>query len=97
MTPPASPSNVEPSPCRPWTSPTASRPLPVPAGTYELSLDNYGAAPHTLTSDELGVDLEASEGRSATTTVDFPPGRHTFYCTLSGHRDAGREFTLHIE
>lgn len=72
-------------------------PPAIPAGTYQLTLDNNGALSHTLTSDDLGVDLEASAGRSATTTVDFPPGRHTFYCPVPGHRDAGMEFTLHIE
>lgn len=45
----------------------------LPAGTYELRLDNHGYIDDTLTSDALGVDLRANPGSTDSATVMLPP------------------------
>jgi plastocyanin len=60
------------------------------AGTTTLRLIDTGISVHNLTVDELGVQLVASRGRYAETTiVDPPPGTYRFYCSISGHAEAG--------
>lgn len=67
---------------------------PIPAGAYELRLENRGDLGHTLVNDDLGIDLVATARQQAATTVDLPPGEYLFYCRISGLRDAGMELKL---
>lgn len=68
---------------------------PIPPGSYELVLANYGTRQHTLVNDALGVDLHADAalmGRDVTvagTRVRLTPGTYTFYCRIPGHREQG--------
>lgn len=69
----------------------ASEPSPI-------TLVNRGYVAHNLTVDELAIELVASRGGSdGLTLVDPPVGVYTFYCSVSGHREAGMEGTLIIE
>lgn len=80
----------------PYFSPTE---LSVPAaGATRLVLTNHGYVAHNLTIDELGIQLVATRGGTdELTLVDPTAGVYTFYCSISGHREAGMEGTLTIE
>ena len=53
---------------------------------------------HNLTIDELGIQIVASRGRNAETTIeDPPPGTYVFYCSVSGHRQAGMVGTIIVQ
>lgn len=73
---------------------------PVPAGTYQLTLENHGRLDHTLVNDDLDVDLATSSQPGQltdTTTVELEPGRYTLYCRVPGHRDAGMEVDVVVD
>jgi plastocyanin len=68
------------------------------AGPTTLVLTNTGISVHNLTIDELGIQVVASRGRSGEATIeDPPPGTYEFYCSISGHRQAGMVGTLIVE
>ncbi len=68
------------------------------AGATTLILANSGISVHNFTVDELGVEIVASRGRSGqTTVVDPPPGAYLFYCSVSGHKEAGMVGRLIVE
>lgn len=53
---------------------------------------------HDFTIDVLEAHVAAEEG--ATSVGGFraeEPGRHTYYCSVAGHREAGMEGTLVVE
>lgn len=72
--------------------------LEAPAGAeIPIGLHNAGRIVHNLTIDELHVQLVVSPGQTGTADlVDVPPGTYTFYCSVSGHRQAGMEGTLTV-
>ena len=46
--------------------------------------------PHDFTVKELGIHVPAQAGKTASKKVTFDkPGTYTFYCSVSGHREAG--------
>ena len=53
---------------------------------------------HDLTIDELDAHVAADRGETEEggLTAD-EPGRYTYYCTVTGHREAGMEGTLVVE
>ncbi len=64
-------------------------------GTTTLTLVDTGFITHNLTVDELGLLIVAPRGGSGTVEiVDPPPGTYEFYCSISGHREAGMSGTL---
>jgi uncharacterized cupredoxin-like copper-binding protein len=68
------------------------------AGATTLVLANSGISVHNFTVEELGVEIVASRGRSGqATVVDPPPGAYLFYCSVSGHREAGMVGRLIVE
>lgn len=68
------------------------------AGASRIVLTNLGYAAHNLTVDELDVELVVGRGGTdALTLVDPPAGTYTFYCSVSGHREAGMIGTLIVE
>jgi hypothetical protein len=71
-------------------------PPPLPAGSYELRLDNSGGLPHTLVNDELNISLRADRGHRDSSQVHLPRGRHTFVCEIPGHAAAGMQITLTV-
>ncbi len=64
-------------------------------GTTIIRLEDDGVVVHNLTVDELDVTTVAQpRGVSETTVVDPLPGTYQFYCSVSGHRQAGMVGTL---
>lgn len=79
----------------PYFSPTEVG-LPAMA-SVRLVLTNAGYVTHNLTVDELGIQLVASRGGTAEVTLDgLAAGTYAFYCSVSGHREAGMEGTLRV-
>lgn len=73
------------------------RTLEAPAGAVSITLHNAGRIAHNLTIDELDLAIAASPGQTVSgEVVDVPPGTYTFYCSVSGHRQAGMEGTLTV-
>jgi plastocyanin len=51
---------------------------------------------HTITIDQLGVELPLPVGSHRRITFTAPSGTYTFYCRIPGHRQAGMVGTLTI-
>ena len=66
--------------------------------TVTLTLLNKGFITHNLAVDALDLVVIAPAGRSASLTIeDMEPGIYEFYCSISGHREAGMVGTLVVE
>lgn len=53
---------------------------------------------HDLTIDELDAHVAAQPGEAAEGGLRADePGRYTYYCTVTGHREAGMEGSLIVE
>ncbi|HVM15120.1 MAG TPA: plastocyanin/azurin family copper-binding protein [Egibacteraceae bacterium] len=74
-------------------------PTTAEAGEVTIAIDNQGGAPHDVTFEELGDEtvVEAAGGETAEDTVELDPGTYTYYCSVSGHREAGMEGTLEVQ
>ncbi len=69
--------------------------IEVPAGAASIRLQNAGQVVHNLTIDELDVQIVTVVGAAGEIEAeDLPPGTYQFYCSISGHRQAGMEGTL---
>jgi plastocyanin len=66
-----------------------------PGDTITLNLSNDGGAPHTFTSDALGVSEQLSPGASGTLEITVPAdgGAFRFYCEF--HRSSGMQGALY--
>jgi len=68
------------------------------SGSATIRLENAGRVVHNLTVDELGIEIVVTRGgRSEVILTDAEPGTYAFYCSISGHREAGMEGTLVIQ
>ena len=66
-------------------------------GTTVVRLEDDGVVVHNFTIDDLDVTTVAQPGGiSETTIVDPLPGTYEFYCSVSGHRQAGMVGTLTV-
>ena len=76
-----------------------ARELVIPAnGETTITLDNRGFVVHNLAVDDLELLVVAPRGRSEKVTiVDPAPGTYEFYCSISGHRQAGMVGTLTVQ
>jgi len=66
--------------------------ITVPANSaVTVNLTNAGAASHTFTIDELGVDSGeiAPQGTGTVTFNSGTPAEYEFYCKVPGHKEAG--------
>lgn len=63
-----------------------------------IQLINNGRVTHNLTIDELGVQVVVPAGGTGEVTVEGPePGAtYQFYCSVSGHREAGMVGTITV-
>ena len=70
--------------------------LTIPAsGTSTIVLHDSGALAHNFTVDELRIQIVAPPGRTGEATLlDPAPGTYQFYCSISGHKEAGMVGTL---
>jgi plastocyanin len=72
-------------------------------GEQRVAYLQEGDTRHTLvveTADGAAVDgfeLEVDHSSSDVGTVDLEAGRYTFYCDVTGHREAGMEADLVVE
>ncbi len=71
-----------------YYEPTA---ITIPAGTdVTLILPNEGAAPHNVTIDALGVDVDIAPGETEEVIINAPAGTYEISCGVPGHREAGQ-------
>jgi plastocyanin len=71
--------------------------LEVAPGDATIELTNHGQVVHNFTVDELGIQVVATPGASIEIeATDLKPGVYQFYCSVSGHRQAGMEGTLTV-
>ena len=55
--------------------------LTVPAGAVSVTVKNTGAAPHTYTNKDLGIDLVVAAGKTAEGKIaDAKPGTYKIVC-----------------
>ena len=59
-------------------------------GTYDVTFNNTGAAPHDVTFDD-GTKIAANPGEAKTATVTVPAGGIKFICSIPGHSAAGMQ------
>lgn len=73
--------------------------LTIPANTdVVINLMNDGALQHDFNVDELGVASGLlNGGESGTVTINGAPGSYEYYCSVTGHREAGMVGTLTVE
>jgi len=70
--------------------------LSVPSHQVTLYVTNEDLFWHTVTIDQLGVDLKVPVGSHRRITVAGSPGTYTFYCRIPGHAQAGMKGVLII-
>jgi plastocyanin len=72
----------------------------VEAGRVTVRLTNDSAVPHNVTIAQgdrtLGATATVTDADD-TTEVELQPGEYVFYCSVTGHREAGMEGTLTAE
>jgi plastocyanin len=72
----------------------------LPAGDYEITVENNGRASHDLVVERDGNDVAGSDligpGESGTVTVTLEPGEYVFYCSVGNHRAMGMELTVQV-
>jgi plastocyanin len=77
----------------------------IPADTdIVVHLPNAGTAPHNFSVNDknnpdvpnLGIDVDAGPGQSATITINAPAGDYYFFCDIPGHEPAGMFGTLRV-
>jgi plastocyanin len=70
-----------------------------PPGQLEIDSPNESAVPHDISLEGNGVDENGevvTNGGVSTVSVDLDAGEYTFYCSVTGHRQAGMEGTLTV-
>lgn len=72
--------------------------LSSPAGIVEIRLRNTESGVHTLVIQDVpGFKLQVSgSGATDASKVELKQGKHTFYCSIPGHRELGMEGTLTV-
>jgi plastocyanin len=72
-----------------------------PAGEDTIELVNDSSTPHDVTIEDSGgntlAQTEVISGTTTTADATLEPGSYTFYCSVSGHREAGMEGTLTVK
>ncbi|MFI5046236.1 MAG: cupredoxin domain-containing protein [Acidimicrobiia bacterium] len=68
------------------------------AGIAKIELTGEGGL-HTLVFDHAfpGFQLEVEGNTTSSKKVDLKPGKYTFYCDVTGHRQAGMEGTITVK
>jgi plastocyanin len=68
--------------------------LAADAGTLGITVTNHDVFWHTLTIDELDLDLRIPNGGTRRVQLDVDPGTYRFVCAIPGHEQAGMVGTL---
>ncbi len=61
-----------------------------------VTLANTGTVEHDITVDALSVKIYATPGQTVSGTVTAEAGTYEFYCSISGHKQAGMVGTLTV-
>ena len=70
-----------------------------PAGQLEIDSPNESSVPHDISLEGDGVNERGevvSNGGVSQVSADLQAGEYTFYCSVTGHRQAGMEGTLTV-
>lgn len=74
--------------------------LTAKAGKVTIDFTNPSATPHNVVIEEDGKELAGfepiTEGEESV-SADLKPGTYTFFCSVTGHRQAGMEGTLTVK
>ena len=68
-------------------------------GRLEMNSPNESSVPHNIALEGSGVDElgpVVQNGGVSTINVEVQAGEYTFYCSVTGHREAGMEGTLTV-
>jgi plastocyanin len=69
-------------------------------GEVTIDFDNPSQVSHDVAIDQGGKEIAKSdlisEG-STSVSAELAPGTYTYYCTVTGHREAGMEGTLTVK
>ncbi len=73
--------------------------LTIPANTdVVVTIVNQGALQHDFAIDDLDIVSDLlNNGQETTVTINAAPGTYEYYCTVTGHREAGMVGTLTVE
>ncbi len=76
-----------------------SNALSTSAGTVDLTLVCSPSIEHAVAIEGANGDAALAScqpGATSTGTVDLAAGEYTYFCTVTGHREAGMEGTLTV-
>jgi len=71
-----------------------------PAGKLAVESENEASIPHDIALEGSGVNAKGKTvqgGGVSEFSVSVKPGKYTFYCSVSGHREGGMEGTLTVK
>ena len=71
-----------------------------PAGKLAVESENEASIPHDIALEGGGVNAKGKTvqgGGVSEVSVNVKPGKYTFFCTVSGHREGGMEGTLTVK
>lgn len=68
----------------------------VEAGDVEVVLHNEGSTLHDLRIEDEELVVEAMAGETGTGEISLGAGRYQYFCSISGHREAGMEGVLEV-
>lgn len=74
--------------------------LEAAAGTVILAYENPSEVPHNVAIDDDSGQIAQGETGTAGTypvTADLQSGSYSYYCSITGHREAGMEGTLTVK
>ena len=71
--------------------------LTAPAGEVTIDYENPSSTPHNVTIEDTDAATETVTGETTSLTTELEAGEYTFFCSVSGHREAGMEGTLTVE
>jgi plastocyanin len=69
------------------------------AGQVTVRMENPSSVPHNVSIEGRGVDEEGrtvGQGGTSSVSAELRSGEYQFYCSVSGHRQAGMEGTLTV-
>jgi plastocyanin len=67
------------------------------AGKVTLESQNDSSVPHNIAIEGGPEGDIVQGGKVSKITVDLKPGKHTFYCSVPGHEQAGMKGTLTVK
>lgn len=68
-----------------------------PAGPLTVRSPNPSSVPHNIVIDGKGEGAVVKDGGVSEFQAEFEAGKYQFYCSVTGHREAGMEGELTVE